>query len=174
MTDPGGPARPSRLAALARAVRERRVSAEELVADALGRIEAARSLGAIVAIRPEGALAEARAWTSGSFSGRPVGRMAGLPLLVKDLEAAAGLATTFGSLPWADARPAERDGVAASRLREADAILLGKTNTPEFALSGHTSNRLFGPTRNPCQPASALEGLRTKKSRPLGIDRSRS
>lgn len=113
-------------------------------------------------------------WTSGSFSGRPVGRMAGLPLLVKDIEAAAGLATTFGSLPWADARPAERDGVAASRLREADAILLGKTNTPEFALSGHTSNRLFGPTRNPCQPASALEGLRTKKSRPLGIDLSRS
>ncbi len=60
--------------------------------------------------------------------------------------------TTFGSLLFRDAPPAARDGVIASRLRGAGAILVGKTNVPEFAFEGYTANRLFGVTRNPWAP----------------------
>ena len=141
--------RPGQLEALARAVRERRASAEELVQESLRRIEQARALNAVVALRPEEALADARALDAGLARGEPAGPLAGLPLLVKDIEDARGFPTTFGSLLFVDAPPAERDGVASARLRHAGAILLGKTNTPEFALFGHTANRLFGATRNP-------------------------
>ena len=155
MSDPF-PAPPAtqrgRLTATAAAVRERRVSAEELVRESLRRIDAAGEINAVVALRPDGALDDARALDARVARGEDPGPLAGLPLLVKDIEDAAGLRTTFGSLLFADAPPAEVDGVAAGRLRGAGAILVGKTNTPEFAMSGHTGNRLFGVTRNPWAP----------------------
>lgn len=116
-------------------------------------MERAADLNAVVALRAEEALAEARAVDDALARGRMLGALAGLPLLVKDIEDAAGLPTTFGSLLHADARPATTDGVVAGRLRAADAILVGKTNVPEFAFEGYTDNRLFGPTRNPWAPA---------------------
>jgi Asp-tRNA(Asn)/Glu-tRNA(Gln) amidotransferase A subunit family amidase len=68
---------------------------------------------------------------------------------VKDNEDVIGLPTTFGSRLHADALPAERECEVVARLRAAGAIVVGKTNLPEFALEGFTSNRLFGDTRNP-------------------------
>ena len=141
-----------RFVGLSRAVRGWRVSAVELVEACLRRIDAARDLNAVVALREEGALADARALDERIGRGEDGGTLAGLPLLVKDIEDAAGMPTTFGSLLHRDAEPAARDGVAASRLRGAGAILVGKTNVPEFAFEGYTANRLFGATRNPWAP----------------------
>ncbi len=143
------PVEPTGLAAIAAAVRKRRISAVELVTESLRRIEAAADLNAIVALRAEGALEDARSIDEATARGEPVGPLAGLPLLVKDIEHAAGLPTTFGSRLFARAPPEPRDGVIAGRLRAAGAILIGKTNTPEFAFEGFTANQLFGATRNP-------------------------
>jgi Asp-tRNA(Asn)/Glu-tRNA(Gln) amidotransferase A subunit family amidase len=130
---------------LAAAVRERRVSAEELVRTSLERIERLDApLNAVIRVR-EGALDDARSVDEGE----PVGPLAGLPLLVKDNEDCAGLPTTFGSLLRADAPPASEDCESVERLRAAGAIVVGKTNVPEFAFEGFTSNRLYGDTRNP-------------------------
>ena len=135
---------------LAGAVAERKVSAEELVRISLERIDRLdRSIGAVVRIREE-AVDEARAVDT---SRRHAGALAGLPLLVKDNEDCAGLPTTFGSLLRADASPAERDCETVARLRAAGAIVVGKTNLPEFAFEGFTANRLFGETKNPRAPA---------------------
>ena len=150
--------RPGRLEALASTVKERRASAEELVLESLRRIERAQDVNAVVALRPEEALDDARALDARVAGGEQAGPLAGLPLLVKDIEDAQGLSTTFGSLLFADAPPAQRDGVQSERLRRAGAILVGKTNTPEFALLGHTANRLFGATRNPWNRAYSPGG----------------
>ncbi len=138
------------IAALAGAVREGRVSSEELVRESLGRIERLNpSLNAVVALRPEGALADARVLDARVAAGEDPGPLAGLPLLVKDNEDHQGLPTTFGSLLRAHAPPAAADCEAVARLRAAGAIVVGKTNVPEFAFEGFTANRLFGDTPNP-------------------------
>ena len=135
---------------IAAAVREGRVSAEALVAESLGRIERLDGpINAVVRRRGDGALADAAAIDARVQRGADPGPLAGLPLLVKDNEDAAGLPTTFGSLLREDAAPAERDCEVVSRLRAAGAIVVGKTNLPEFAFEGFTSNRLFGDTHDP-------------------------
>ena len=135
---------------IAAAVREGRVSAEALVAESLGRIERLDGpINAVVRRRGDGALADAAAIDARVQGGADPGPLAGLPLLVKDNEDAAGLPTTFGSLLREDAAPAERDCEVVSRLRAAGAIVVGKTNLPEFAFEGFTSNRLFGDTHDP-------------------------
>ncbi len=138
-----------RLGSLARAVRDRDVSAVELVERSLARIEAARDLNAVILVRADEAIAEAAAVDEAVAHGREVGPLGGLPLLVKDIEDVAGLPTTHGSLLMRDAPPADQDGLVPRRLRAAGAIVVGKTNVPEFAFEGYTDNRLFGPTRNP-------------------------
>lgn len=138
------------LTGLASAVRERRVSSRELVRMSLERIERSNPvLNAVIALRAEEALAEAEALDARVAASEDLGPLAGIPLLVKDNEDCAGLPTTFGSLLRADALPAEADCEAVARLRAAGAIVVGKTNVPEFAFEGFTSNRLFGDTRNP-------------------------
>ncbi len=135
---------------LASAVRERRVSSVELVRKSLDRIERLNGpINAVVLLRAEEALEDARALDASEMLALP---LAGLPLLVKDNEDCAGLPTTFGSLLRAHAPPADRDCEAVARLRAAGAIVIGKTNLPEFAFEGFTSNRLFGDTRNPWAP----------------------
>jgi Asp-tRNA(Asn)/Glu-tRNA(Gln) amidotransferase A subunit family amidase len=135
---------------IGRAVRERRVSAVELVRLALERVERLDGeLGAVVALRAEPALEEAAGVDRRAAAGAPLGPLAGAPLLVKDIEDVAGMRTTFGSLLFADAPPAARDGLVTERLRAAGAVVVGKTNLPEFAAQGYTANRLFGVTRNP-------------------------
>lgn len=126
------------------------MSAVELVRRSLERIERFDDpINAVVLVRGNDAIAEGRSTDARVMAGEDPGPLGGLPLLVKDSEDVAGLPTTFGSRLRADAVPAARDCDAVSRLRAAGAIVVGKTNLPEFALEGITDNRLFGMTRNP-------------------------
>ena len=134
---------------LASEVRERTVSAEELVRSSLQRIERDDpAIGAVISVR-EQAVEEARALDQRLASGHDVGPLGGIPLLVKDMEPVEGVPTTYGSMVFADAAPAEADGLIPERLKAAGAIVVGKTNQPEFAFAGYTDNLLYGPTRNP-------------------------
>jgi Asp-tRNA(Asn)/Glu-tRNA(Gln) amidotransferase A subunit family amidase len=137
------------LRALASQVRAREIGAHELVARSFRRIETLdENLGAVVALRSE-ALSEARLLDEQLAAGAEAGPLAGLPLLVKDMTDVAGMRTTFGSVTFASAPAATTDGVVVARLRAAGAIVVGKTNLPEFAAEGFTSNDVFGTTRNP-------------------------
>ena len=80
--------------------------------------------------------------------GEKVGTLAGLPLGVKDLEDTVGLVTSHGSKPFKD-NMAKKDSIQVARLKAAGAIVIGKTNAPEFGYTAFTKNLLFGPTRNP-------------------------
>jgi aspartyl-tRNA(Asn)/glutamyl-tRNA(Gln) amidotransferase subunit A len=134
---------------LADAVRNGELSPVALVQSCLDRIDALNpSLNAFVALRREEALEEAAALQKLIVAGKRLGPLAGLPVGVKDLEDVAGLPTTYGSLPFKDYRPA-KDSVQVARLRAAGAIVVGKTNTPEFGYTGLTKNLIFGVTRNP-------------------------
>lgn len=137
------------LARLVSLVRTRGVSATELVDRALSRITATRNLNAVVLIREEKAIDDARAADTAVRRREVSGRLHGLPLLVKDIEDVSGLRTTFGSLLRADDAPATSDGLVPHRLQGAGAIVVGKTNVPEFAFEGYTANRVFGATINP-------------------------
>ena len=108
-------------------------------------------LNAIVAFDREGARSAAQASERRMQQGARLGPLDGLPVTVKDNIFAAGLPATWGSLLYRDFRPPQ-DDVAVARLRAAGAVIVGKTNTPEFALSSFTDNRVFGPTRNPWNP----------------------
>lgn len=80
--------------------------------------------------------------------GKPLSRMDGVPITVKDNIPVRGMRSTWGSRLFSNYIP-ERDELPIARLRQAGAIILGKTNCPEFTLQGYTDNILFGPTRNP-------------------------
>ncbi len=146
------------IAPLAAAVRSGTASAELLVRRSLERIDANRHLNAVVARCDDAAMADARRIDARVQAGQDPGPLAGLPLLVKDNEDATGLPTTFGSRLLRDAAPATSDGFAVARLREAGAIVVGKTNLPEFAFEGYTDNLVFGATRNPWDEAASPGG----------------
>jgi aspartyl-tRNA(Asn)/glutamyl-tRNA(Gln) amidotransferase subunit A len=134
---------------LAQAIRGRRLSPVELMEACLERIEEANPiLNAFIAMRPEEALEEARALEGRIAAGEDPGILAGLPFGVKELEDAAGFPSTHASVPFKDNYP-ERDSVQVERMKNAGAILLGKTNSPEFGYTAFTKNLLFGTTRNP-------------------------
>ncbi|WP_170782585.1 amidase [Ruegeria lacuscaerulensis] len=122
------------------------VSAADVMRLTLERIGAVNGrLNAIVALRDEAELmAEARAMDEGPRRSP----LHGLPMAVKDLVNVAGMASTQGSPLFAGHVP-EADDLIAARLRAAGAILIGKTNTPEFGLGSHTFNPVYGATRNP-------------------------
>jgi Asp-tRNA(Asn)/Glu-tRNA(Gln) amidotransferase A subunit family amidase len=134
---------------LATAVRGRRVSAEELVRMSLERIERLNPpLNAVISVR-EQAVDEARRLDERIGSGDDPGPLAGIPMLVKDMEDVEGVPSTYGSLVFAEAPAAVADGLIPRRLKAAGAIVVGKTNQPEFAFAGFTDNLLYGATRNP-------------------------
>ncbi|MEE2674220.1 MAG: amidase [Myxococcota bacterium] len=124
-------------------------SAVELMTATLARIEETQeAVNAFVALRdPEDCMADARAADARIASG-DARALEGIPLGVKDLEDAAGLNTSKGSVPFKDNRP-ECDSVQVERLCAAGAIVVGKTNAPEFGHTAITKNLLFGATRNP-------------------------
>ncbi len=125
------------------------VSPVEVITDALKRIDEENPvLNAFVAVDAEGALGVARRLEKSIAAGEEVGPLAGVPVGVKDMEDVAGLVTSFGSPLYRD-NVAETDSVQVARLKQAGAIVVGKTNTPEFAYTIFTKNRLFGVTRNP-------------------------
>ena len=114
-------------------------------------------LNAIVTLDAAGARAAARASTARFADGRPAGALDGVPLTVKDNIAVAGLPATWGSKLFAHHVPAV-DELPVARLRAVGAVILGKTNTSEFAMQGHTDNLVFGPTRNPWNTALSAGG----------------
>ncbi|MBN2398395.1 MAG: amidase, partial [Deltaproteobacteria bacterium] len=121
----------------------------EVMEDTLRRIgEANPSVNAFVSIDADRAMDEAKRATESLAVGTAPGPFAGLPIGVKDLEDVKGMVTSFGSVPFKDNVAAE-DSVQVARLRQAGAIVVGKTNTPEFGSTGFCKNRLFGATRNP-------------------------
>ncbi|MBM3941418.1 MAG: amidase [SAR202 cluster bacterium] len=136
----------------------RQVSIVELVELFYQRIEALNPrLNAYLALCPDLALAEARAAQRETQKGRRKGPLHGIPVSVKDLEMTRDIPTTLGSAVFRDRVPS-MDSVVVERLRQAGAILLGKTNTPELGLSGTTENRLGGPCRNPWDPERTAGG----------------
>ena len=144
--------------ALTAAIRRRELSAREVVAHHLERIEAVNPrINAVVSLVPEQALAQAEAADRRVAAGEPLGPLHGLPVAIKDLEDTAGIVTTYGSPAFAGHIP-EADSLIVRRLRAAGAIVVGKTNTPEFGVGSHTFNAVFGTTRNPWAPGRSAGG----------------
>lgn len=134
---------------LARRVRAGELSVREVLAAHLAQIERVNpAVNAIVTLVPERAEAAASAADEAFARGEPLGPLHGLPIAHKDLVLTAGIRTTFGSPIFADNVPDE-DELFVERIRHAGAIVLGKTNTPEFGAGSQTFNPVFGPTRNP-------------------------
>ncbi|MFB0522050.1 MAG: amidase [Desulfatiglandales bacterium] len=147
---------------LARLIKSKDLSPLELMEETLKRIETVNPvLNAFVSTRPEQAMDEARAITERIACGKDPGPLAGVPIGVKDLEDVKGMVTSFGSVPYKN-NVARSDSIQVSRLKAAGAIVVGKTNTPEFGFTGFTKNRLYGVTRNPwnteCTPGGSSGG----------------
>jgi amidase len=136
-------------AAMAAAIQSRELSSEELVTACLHRIAAVNpKLNAVVQQRAEGALVDARSADAALRRGQTLGPLHGVPMTIKDSLDTAGVISTAGTLGRASFIP-ERDATAVARLKKAGAILLGKTNTPEFTLYVETDNLVYGRTSNP-------------------------
>ena len=105
-------------------------------------------LNSYLTVPADQALATARAAEAAVVGGATLGPLHGVPISIKDLELTDGLRTTSGSLIYQDRVPNE-DSVVVERVKKAGAIVLGKTNTPEFGLLGRTENRLGDPCANP-------------------------
>lgn len=134
---------------LAGMLRRREVSAREVVAAHIARVEAFdTAINAIVTRTFDRALAQAATADDAIAKGRPLGLLHGLPVAHKDLVETAGVRTTYGSPVFAANVP-QRDALVVQRMAQAGAISLGKTNVPEFGAGSHTVNPVFGATRNP-------------------------
>src|SRR5262249_3283317 len=138
---------------LAELIRRREVSPVEVMKAHLERIAAINpALNAIVTLAPD-ALDRAR----DAEAAAELGPLHGVPLTVKDTIDTAGLRTTTGSTTRADYVP-EQDADAVARLKAAGAIVIGKTNTAEFAMDYTADNPLFGRTNNPYDPSRTPGG----------------
>lgn len=143
---------------LAAQVRSGALSAAEVTEAHLRRIEAVNpAVNAIVDFRPEQAIDRARQIDALPAAQRAVLRLAGLPTAVKDLEPAEGFRWTQGSPIFAD-RTASYDAEMVARIKRAGAIVVGKTNVPEFGLGSHSFNPVYGVTRNPYDPQRTAGG----------------
>ncbi|MCY7320056.1 MAG: amidase [Ramlibacter sp.] len=145
--------------ALSRRIAARDISCAELMRATLGRIEALNpKFNAIVSLRSsESLLADAGSCDEELARGQRRGWMHGFPIAVKDLVDARGLPTRSGS-PATTSRPAATDALLVARMKGAGAIVIGKTNVPEFGLGSHTYNPLFGLTRNAYDPSRSAGG----------------
>jgi amidase len=114
-------------------------------------------LNAIVTLTVDRAREAASAASAALADGQPVGPLHGLPIGIKDITLTAGIRTTFGSPLFKDHVP-DVDAEVVTRLKAAGAIVLAKTNTPEFAAGAHTVNPVFGVTRNPWNAALSPAG----------------
>lgn len=132
------------------AYRDKSLSPVEVTADALARIERHNpSVNAYCHVDPQGALLAARASEQRWYQGQPCGALDGLPASIKDLTLTRGMPTRKGSLSTSAAGPWDVDAPFSRFMRDAGAVLLGKTTTPEFGWKGVTDNPLYGITRNP-------------------------
>lgn len=141
-----------------RLIGRKRLSPIELLESCIARIEMTNgAVNAMVATCYDRAREEARAATDALMRGDELGPLHGLPLGVKDLNDTEGLVTTHGSPIYADNVP-EADENLVAALRAAGAIVVGKTNTPEFGAGANTTNPVYGPTRNPFDTARICGG----------------
>ncbi len=129
-------------------IRSRALSPVELMRATLDRIERSQPvLNAFITVAADSAMAQARAAEQAVQRGDTLGPLHGVPVAVKDLVPTAGIRTTWGSLIFQDHVP-DTDAVAVARLKQAGAIVVGKTTTPEFGQQCLTQAPLFGRTRN--------------------------
>jgi aspartyl-tRNA(Asn)/glutamyl-tRNA(Gln) amidotransferase subunit A len=143
---------------LARQIRTKELSPVAVVDAVLERIEALQpTVNAFITVTADEARDAARRAEAAVMAGERLGPLHGVPFSVKDLLFTKGVRTTMGSRIFADQVPAE-DAVPVRRLREAGAILVGKTTTPEFGHKPLTDSPLFGATRNPWDLARTAGG----------------
>jgi amidase len=143
---------------LHRLYRQRKTSPLEVMRAVLERVDAVNpKLNAIVTLEREPALKAARTATAALKKGKKLGPLHGVPVTIKDLTHTKGIRTTWGSKVFEHNVPDE-DSLIVERLKAAGAIILGKTNTPEFGAGGNTFNAVFGATRNPWNPALTCGG----------------
>ena len=142
----------------ARLLASREASAVELLDAHLAQIAALNpALNAIPTLDPEGARATAAAIDARRMRGEPLSPWAGLPIAIKDMEPVRGMRTTLGSPIYRDWVP-DHDSAMVERLRGHGLVIVGKTNTPEFAMGSQTFNTVFGATRNPWDTTKTCGG----------------
>ncbi|MEM7133879.1 MAG: amidase [Chloroflexota bacterium] len=135
--------------AIAQAIRAKEVSSVEVVQAYLQRIEAVNpKLNAVVQLSAETALEQAHQADAALAQGEVAGPLHGVPMTIKDSFDTAGVVSTWGTPGRASTIP-DQDATIVARLKTAGAILMGKTNTPEFTLSFETDNPVYGRTNNP-------------------------
>jgi len=143
---------------LARLIRARDLSARDVVGAHLAQIERVNpDVNAIVTLVADHAMERARLADDELARGSAVGALHGLPIAHKDLQPTRGIRTTFGSPIFKDFVP-EEDSLIVERLRRAGAIVVGKTNTPEFGAGSQTFNPVFGATLNPYDHSKTCGG----------------
>jgi amidase len=134
---------------MARLIRAKKLSAREALAAHLKQIERVNpKVNAIVTLVPEMAADAAAKADEMQAHKETLGPLHGLPVAHKDLLETRGIRTTYGSPLFKDFIPLE-DNIVVDRMRRAGAIIVGKTNTPEFGAGSQTFNKVFGATRNP-------------------------
>jgi amidase len=139
-----------------RLIVRREVSPVEVVEACLARVDRFNGTVNAVVTLSERALDDARELEKAAAQGQ-IGPLCGIPVGIKDVTPVAGLRTTYGSRITAEHVP-DHDALVVQRLRQAGAVILGKTNCPEFAAGGNTFNEVFGCTRNPWDPARSAGG----------------
>lgn len=137
---------------LQRRYRDRSLTPLEVAQAILARLDAVNPrLNAVICRRDAQCLSEAEAATLRHSKGQPISLLDGVPITVKDSLLTADMPTTWGTPALRDYRTGH-DEFAVGRARAAGALIIGKTNVPEFALEGYTANPLFGVTGNPWAP----------------------
>ena len=134
---------------LAEAIRQKKVSSLEVTENFFQRIDRLDpQLNSYLTLCRDQALADAKAADEAVSRGSDLGPLHGVPISIKDLELTKGVTTTMGSALFRDRVP-DMDSIVVERVKASGAIILGKTNTPEFGQSGTTENKLGEPCRNP-------------------------
>ena len=143
---------------MVKAIEDKQLSPVEIMDAVLSRIERLNpKINAYCTLVAESARKQAREAETMVMKGEELGRLHGIPVSIKDLTFTKGIRTTFGSKIYENFVP-EQDAIVVERLKAAGAIVVGKTNTPEFGFKGVTDNRLFGATCNPWNPGLTSGG----------------
>jgi amidase len=143
---------------MARLIRRKELSAREVMSAHLRQIERVNpEVNAIVTLAAEQAMESAKHADEAQAAGAELGALHGLPVVHKDLFETAGMRTTFGSPLFKDYVP-QQDAIPVARIKQAGAIAVGKTNTPEFGAGSQTFNAVFGVTKNPFDASKTCGG----------------
>ncbi len=143
---------------LAKAFRTGTITPDQALEAVLNRLDEVNpALNAVIYLDREGAMKAAAASTARFKSGTALGPLDGIPVTVKDNLLVQGMPATWGSKLFAGYIP-DHDEAPVALMRAGGAVLIGKTNVPEFTVQGYTDNPLFGPTRNPWNLATTPGG----------------